>query len=130
MEADDLGPFQAIIDAALAPAPAPPVPGRPSIAMAPVVSTPTPTAPTASRGVSSLTAHALDVKRQIADFRAAGLDDIADEMEADDFGPFQAIVEAALSPPVPGRPSIGIVPAASIPGSEGRSGFCQLGSEA
>ena len=34
-------------------------------------------------GGRSLTAHALDVKRQIADFRDAGLDDIADEMEAE-----------------------------------------------
>jgi hypothetical protein len=36
-------------------------------------------------------------------------------MEADDFGPFQATVDAALSPPAPGRPSIGIIPAASTP---------------
>ena len=82
MEADDFGPFQAIVAAALSPAPAPPVPGRPSIAMAPVVSTPTPTAPAASRGVSSVTAHVLDIRRQIAEFRDAGLDEDADELAA------------------------------------------------
>jgi hypothetical protein len=74
--------FEALVAAALSPAPTPLVPGRPSIAMAPVVSTPTPTAPAASRGVSSVTAHVLDIRRQIAEFRAAGLDEDADELAA------------------------------------------------
>ena len=34
---------------------------------------------------------------------------------AEDFGLFNAMMDAALTPSVPGRPSIGIVPAASTP---------------
>ena len=34
---------------------------------------------------------------------------------AEEYGPFNAVLEAALSPTVPGRPSIGIAPAASTP---------------
>ncbi len=59
-----------------------PVPRRATIGVAPTASTPAASAPLVPGG-RSLTAHALDVKRQIAEFRDAGLDDIADEMEAE-----------------------------------------------
>ena len=46
-------------------------------------SAPTPSAPKVSGGISSVTADILAVRRLIAEFRGAGLDDVADELDAE-----------------------------------------------
>ena len=77
---DDYGPFNAIVEAATSPGSSPTVPGRPSIGMVPVVSTPTPSAPTGS-GQTAMTAHIVQVKSQIAELRALGLEAEADRVQ-------------------------------------------------
>lgn len=85
--ADDFGPFNAMMDAALSPTVPSTVPGRPSIGIVPAASTPAPSAadsspPPPASGGKSRTNYIIAMRHEIEDLRAAGAYIDADTMEA------------------------------------------------